>query len=154
MTGEKFYLLINKAAVYIKAGSFFEETLLKNEPAKAAAWEMVYAPNMGEARQIGIAIRRWRWPDANVTLNEATTDPREPRTIWEKAEASASEMRRSNKPALDMLKQVTADHLLELSQRMSDVAAAVGCELAVPTRGEITKRLAEVIAEELDENDD
>jgi hypothetical protein len=92
-----YYILIKDTAVFVKEGSFFEEQRATSKPHDNTwhlTWERIDAPDLDEARRIAIAIRRWRYPKAHRTIGEdSVCQPRHPQTIWEKAEASASEMR-------------------------------------------------------------
>ncbi len=62
-------ILINNAGVYVKLGEFFDsQGGLTEEWGKV--WEKVEAEDYNEARQIGIILRRKRFPDSHKTLGE------------------------------------------------------------------------------------
>ncbi len=97
-----FYALVRMAGVYVKDGDYFEVGKAEAQDARSPEWwrdwESIEAPHLDEARQIAIALRRYRYPGANRTIGEPAINPREPRTDIERAEASAAEIRGDGLP--------------------------------------------------------
>ena len=63
------YLLIRAAGIYVKSAELFinQHGLLE---AWGREWQGVYADDLYQARRIGIALRRERYPDSHETLGE------------------------------------------------------------------------------------
>lgn len=65
----EYFILVNEAGVYTKVGDFFrEQGGIEQEWGKK--WEKIEAESLHEARQIGIKLRRERYPGVHVTIDE------------------------------------------------------------------------------------
>lgn len=157
-----YYLLINENGVYVKEGAFFEATFANEPEEKRNAWERIEAEDLVCARQIGVAIRRWRYPKSHRTLGEESAGldrharplPREPQTDYERSEAAASELRQEGNLS-HFLAAVMNRAAAILHGTHTDLATTVvltgGLPPSVPTKEEIEAQLLEVMKDAMDE---
>lgn len=70
----EYYINANSAGVYVKEGEFFKSQggLTKKW---GKSWELIQARDLDDARQIGIKIRRERYPNTHYTIGETEEGP-------------------------------------------------------------------------------
>lgn len=81
---KEYFLSVNDHGVYVKDGQFFrEQGGTTSEWGKN--WQRVEAESMYKARNIGIRLRRERFPNAHMTLGE---DGEPPELYWPEAKGA------------------------------------------------------------------